>query len=205
RKSKPDFVLEAALLSREMGGSPVKVTWTREDDLHNDYLHTVSAERIDAGLDAQGKVVAWRHRTVAPTIRATFMPDPKFEQDGESSQGVLEVPFAAPNLRCEVGEAEAHSRIGWFRSVSNIPHAFAIQSFVAELAHAAGRDPKDMLIELRGPPRHVDPRPSLQNGAEYTNMGEPLDVYPIDTARLRRGRAPVAAQAGTGKEKPPPP
>src|SRR5271156_1321115 len=54
RKSKCDFVLEAALLSREMGGAPVKVTWTREDDLHNDYLHTVSAERIDAGLDAQG-------------------------------------------------------------------------------------------------------------------------------------------------------
>src|SRR5207253_1864513 len=56
RKSKCDFVLEAALLSREMGGVPVKVIWTREDDLHHDYLHTVSAERIDAGLDAQGKV-----------------------------------------------------------------------------------------------------------------------------------------------------
>ena len=156
RKSKPDFVLEAALLSREMGGAPVKVTWTREDDLHHDYLHTVSAERIDAGLDAQGHVVAWRHRTVAPTIRATFVPDPKLEQPGELSQGVLDVPFNIANLRCEVGEAEAHTRIGWFRSVSNIPHAFAVQSFVAELAHAAGRDPKDMLIELLGPPRLVE-------------------------------------------------
>src|SRR5262249_46160875 len=76
RKSKCDFVLEAALLSREMGGAPVKVIWTREDDLHHDYLHTVSADRIDAGLDAQGKVVAWRHRSVAPTIRATFVADP---------------------------------------------------------------------------------------------------------------------------------
>ena len=115
RKSKPDFVLEAALLSREMGGAPVKVTWTREDDLHHDYLHTVSAERIDAGLDAQGHVVAWRHRTVAPTIRATFVPDPKLEQPGELSQGVLDLPFNIANLRCEVGEAEAHTRIGWFR------------------------------------------------------------------------------------------
>jgi isoquinoline 1-oxidoreductase beta subunit len=179
RKSKPDFVLEAALLSREMGGAPVKVVWTREDDLHHDYLHTVSAERIDAGLDAQGRVVAWRHRTVAPTIRATFVPDPKFEQPGELSQGVLDVPFAVSNLRCEVGEAEAHTRIGWFRSVSNIPHAFAIQSFVAELAHAAGRDPKDMLLELLGPPRHVQPP------AEYTNYGDPLETYPID-ARHRQ-------------------
>ena len=71
--------------------------------------------------------------------------------------GVIDVPFAIPNLRCENGEAEAHTRIGWFRSVSNIPHGFAVQSFVAEIAHALGRDPKDMLIELIGPPRIVDP------------------------------------------------
>jgi len=203
RKSKCDFVLEAALLSREMGGAPVKVIWTREDDLHHDFVHTVSAERIDAGLDAQGRVVAWRHRSVAPTIRATFVPDPKFEQSGELTMGFIDVPFDVKNLRCEVGEAEAHTRIGWFRSVSNIPHAFAIQSFVAELAHAAGRNQKDMLIELIGPPRHVDPRPSLQNGAEYTNMGEPLEVYPIDTARLRRVVELVADKAEWGKKLPP--
>jgi isoquinoline 1-oxidoreductase beta subunit len=197
RKSKPDFVLEAALLSREMGGAPVKVTWTREDDLHHDYLHTVSAERIDAGLDAQGKVVAWRHRTVAPTIRATFVPDPKLEQAGELSQGVLDLPFNIANLRCEVGEAEAHTRIGWFRSVSNIPHAFAIQSFVAELAHAAGRDPKDLLIELLGPPRLVKPP------ADYTNYGDPLETFPIDTARLRRVVELVADKAEWGKKLPP--
>ena len=194
RKSKPDFVLEAALLSREMGGAPVKVTWTREDDLHHDYLHTVSAERIDAGLDAQGRVVAWRHRTVAPTIRATFAPDPKLEQPGELSQGVIDVPFAIPNLRCEVGEAEAHTRIGWFRSVYNIPHGFAVQSFAAELAHAAGRDPKDMLLELLGPARLVKPP------AEYTNYGDPLETFPIDTARLRRVVELVADKAEWGKK-----
>ena len=203
RKSKPDFVLEAALLSREMGGAPVKVTWTREDDLHHDYLHTVSAERIDAGLDGQGRVVAWRHRSVAPTIRATFVPDPKFEQSGELGMGLIDVPFDIANLRCEVGEAEAHTRIGWFRSVSNIPHAFAVQSFAAELAHAAGRDPKDMLLELLGPPRIVDPRKSLQGGAEYTNMGDPFETYPIDTARLRRVVELVADKAEWSKKLPP--
>jgi isoquinoline 1-oxidoreductase beta subunit len=203
RKSKPDYVLEAALLSREMDGAPVKVVWTRDDDFHHDYVHTVSVERIDAGLDAQGRVVAWRHRSVAPTIRATFVPDPKFEQSGELTMGFIDVPFAIANLRCEVGEAEAHTRIGWFRSVSNIPHAFSIQSFVAELAHAAGRDPKDMLIELLGPPRHIDPRPSLQNGAEYLNMGDPLETYPIDTARLRRVVELVADKAEWGKKLPP--
>ena len=197
RKSKPDYVLEAALLSRETGGAPIKVLWTREDFLHHDYLHTVSAERLDAGLDAQGRVVAWRHRSVAPTIRATFVPDPKFEQAGELSMGLIDVPFAVPNLRCEVGEAEAHTRIGWFRSVSNIPHAFAVQSFVAELAHAAGRDPKDMLLELLGPPRTVTPP------AEYTNYGDPLGTYPIDTGRLRRVVELVADKAEWGKKLPP--
>jgi isoquinoline 1-oxidoreductase subunit beta len=100
-------------------------------------------------------------------------------------------------LRCEVGEAEAHTRIGWFRSVSNVPHAFAIQSFVAELAHAAGRDPKDMLIELLGPPRLVKPP------ADYTNYGDPLETYPIDTARLLRVVELVADKAEWGKKLPP--
>jgi isoquinoline 1-oxidoreductase beta subunit len=181
RKSKPDFVLEAALLSREIGGAPVKVVWTRDDDLHHDFLHTVSAERIEAGMDAQGKVVAWQHRSVAPSIRATFVPDPKFEQAGEISMGLIDVPFAIPNLRCEIGEAEAHSRIGWFRSASNIPHAFAVQSFVAELAKVARRDPKDMLLELLGPPRVFDPRKS--DGRPST----PITVSRSRPSRSRRG------------------
>ena len=77
RKSKADFVVEAALASKEMGGKPVKLTWTREDDLHNDYFHAVSAQHLEAGLDANGKVVAWLHRSAEPTIVSIFAPDPK--------------------------------------------------------------------------------------------------------------------------------
>ena len=145
---------------------------------------------------------AWRLRTVAPTIRAIFVPDPKLQQAGELSQGVLDVPFNVANLRCEVGEAEAHTRIGWFRSVYNIPHAFAIQSFVSELAHAAGRDPKDMLLELLGPPRIFDPKKS-EGAAEYTNYGEPFETFPIETGRLRRVVELVADKAEWGKKLPP--
>ncbi len=72
RKSKPDYAIEAAVLSKAMDGKPVKVTWTRDDDLHNDYFHTVSVEHLEAGVDAQGKPVAWLHRSVAPTIISTF-------------------------------------------------------------------------------------------------------------------------------------
>ena len=202
RKSKCDFVLEAALLSREMGGAPVKVVWTREDDIQHDYLHTVSLERIEAGIDAQGRVVAWRHRSVAPTIAAIFGPDPKHESPGELGMGLIDVPFDIPNLRCENGEAEAHTRIGWFRSVSNIPHGFAVQSFAAEIAHALGRDPKDVLLELIGPPRIVDPRKSQDVGA-FPNYGDPFETYPIDTARLRRVVELVADQAEWGRKLPP--
>ena len=71
RKSKCDYAIEAALLSKELG-APVKVQWTREDDVRNGFLHTVSVERIEAGLDKSGKVTAWRHRSVAPSIASTF-------------------------------------------------------------------------------------------------------------------------------------
>ncbi len=202
RKSKCDYVLEAALVSKALGGTPIKLVWTRQDDLHNDYFHAPSYERLDAGIDAQGRVVAWRHRVVAPSIRSIFVPDPKREQAGELSMGVIDNPFAIANLRCEAGEAEAHSRLGWFRSVRNIPHGFAVQSFAAEIAHMLGRDQKEMLLELIGPPRIFDPRQS-PGVPDYTNYGEPFETYPIDTGRLRRVIEVAAEQAGWGRQMPP--
>ncbi|WP_198038282.1 xanthine dehydrogenase family protein molybdopterin-binding subunit [Skermanella stibiiresistens] len=198
RKSKPDFAIESAILSKEMGGAPVKLLWTREDDIRHGYYHTVSAERIDAGLDANGKVTAWRHRSVAPTITSIFMPDTKHQGAFELGMGLVDVPFDIPNLRCENGEAEAHARIGWFRSVSNIPHAFAIQSFVAELAAAAGKDQKDFLLELLGPPRVAE----LKSLDTLWNYGESTKVYPVDVGRLRHVVELVADKAGWGRQVP---
>src|SRR5437764_970860 len=198
RKSKPDFMIEAAVLSKAMGGAPVKVTWTREDDLHNSYYHTVSVERLEAGLDAGGKPVAWLHRTVAPTIISTFNPEAKNEAPFELGMTAINIPFVIPNLRIENPDATAHTRIGWFRSVSNIPHAFAVQSFVAELAAAAGRDPKDFLLELIGPARRIDPRTL----GDTWNHGEDPDRYPLDTGRMRRVVETAAREAGWGKTLP---
>src|SRR5277367_5839654 len=93
RRSKPDFAVEAALVSKAIGGAPVKVVWTREDDIHNGFYHTVSAERLEAGLDKDGKVVAWRHNSVAPTLMALFMPDPKREAALEVGMGLVDMPF----------------------------------------------------------------------------------------------------------------
>ena len=197
RKSKCDFALEAALLSKALG-APVKVQWTREDDIRHDFLHTVSVERIEAGLGKNGKVIAWRHRSAAPSIASTFEANTVHQAAFELGMGLVDMPFEIANIQCENPEAPAHTRIGWFRSVSNIPHAFAVQSMVGELAHATNRDQKDMLLELIGSPRIVN----LSSVKDLWNYGEPYDSYPIDTARLRRVVELVADKAGWGRSVP---
>jgi isoquinoline 1-oxidoreductase beta subunit len=198
RKSKPDYASEAAILSHAMGGRPVKLTFTREDDLQHGFFHTASVERLEAGLDAAGKPVAWLHRTVAPTIASIFAPDPKHEAPFELAMGAVDMPFAIPNVRVENPEAAAHTRIGWFRSVSNIPHAFAIQSFADELAAALGRDPKDHLLELIGPDRLIDAA-SISDEWLY---GEDPKRYPFDTARLRQVVEKAASESNWGRKLP---
>lgn len=183
RKSKPDFVYEAALLSRALGG-PVKVIWTREDDIQHDYLHTVSAQRVEGALDDQGNLTAWRHRVTFPSLGSTFNPAAEDGTDGELSLGFTDNPFVVPNMRLENGKAKGKIRIGWLRSVNNIQHAFAVQSFAGELAAAAGRDPKEYLLELIGPDRVIDMQAEgLQ--VRYGNYSQSYDDYPIDTARLK--------------------
>jgi isoquinoline 1-oxidoreductase subunit beta len=197
RKSKCDFALEAALLSKELG-VPVKVQWTREDDLQHDFLHTVSVERIEAGLDKAGKVIAWRHRSAAPTIASTFAAGASHAAAFELGMGLVDMPFEIANIQCENPEVMAHTRIGWFRSVSNIPRAFAVQSMVGELAQATNRDQKEMLLELIGSPRIVN----LDSVKDLWNYGEPYDSYPIDTGRLRRVVEYVADKGGWGRTVP---
>jgi isoquinoline 1-oxidoreductase beta subunit len=113
--------------------------------------------------------------------------------------GFTDTPFAVANFRAENGPAAAHMRIGWFRSVANVYHAFGIQSFADELAHAAGRDPVEYLLQLLGPDRIV-PRTELPK--EFPNYSGEYDQYPIDTSRHRRVLTLAAEKAGWGKQKP---
>jgi isoquinoline 1-oxidoreductase subunit beta len=196
RKSKPDYCAEAALLSKQLG-KPVKVVWTREDDIHFDYYHSVAALYMKAGVDQKGKPLAWLQRSVFPSINSTFAPDVKSGSAGELGMGFTDTPYDLPNHRAENGEAVNHVRIGWLRSVANIYHAFALCSFADELANAAGRDSKDYLLELIGPPRLVDLK---AQGVDYPNMG-PIEQYPVDTARLRKVVELVAEKSGWGKRK----
>ena len=199
RKSKPDFVAEAALLSKAVDGKPVKVTWTREDDLAHDYFHTVSIERIEAAIDSSGKPLAWLQRSTAPTIMSTFAPDQVRESGMELALGLTDLAFfGVPNLRIEAPEAKAHTRIGWFRSVSNIPHAFATQVAANELAHLAGRDPKEFLLDLIGPPQKVDPGTL----GDMENYGADPALYPVNSGRLRGVIEAVAKGANWGRKMP---
>ncbi len=198
RKSKPDFVVEAALIAKEVG-KPVKVTWTREDEVRHGFYHAVSAQRMEAGLDKDGNCTTWLHRTVFPPISSTFDSSVATPSDGEVGMGATDVPFAMPNLRVESGDAKGHLRTGWLRSVCNIFHAFAVQSFAAELAHAAGRDQKDYLIELIGPARVIDP---VTEGATYSNYGGTPEEYPIETARLVHVAQKAAEMAKWGRKLP---
>lgn len=198
RKSKPDYASEAAIIAKALDGRPVKLTFTREDDIRHDYFHTVSVERLEGGIDENGKTVAWLHRTVAPSIGSIFAPDVVHQQAFELGMGAVDNPFDIPNLRVENPEAAAHTRIGWFRSVYNIPHAFAVQSFAAELAAAANRDHKEYLLELLGPDRKIS-RAAMNDTAVY---GEDPELYPYDTARLRKVIEAATEAAGWGRELP---
>ena len=171
--------------------------WTREDDIQFDYYHTIAAMYMQArrwtpmasrrrGCSAR---CSRRSRRLSTSTRCTATL-------ADLQQGWTDVPFDIPNLRVENGPAKAHVRIGWLRSVANIYHAFAVQSFADELAHAAGRDPLDYLLDLIGKPRTID----FKN-VDYPNYGASLETYPWETGRLRRVTEMVAEKAGWGKRK----
>lgn len=179
RKSKPDYALEAAYLAQKHPGVPIRVQWTREDDLKFSYFHAVSHQRLKAALDGEGHATAWLQRSAFPSFFASLFPpwhpdpaladifakaraayhgggDYPYGSAIERAHGLEDMPFEVEHLRIENCPAQSHIRVGWMRSVSNIFHAFAIGSFADELARAAGRDSKDTLLELIGKGRILD-------------------------------------------------
>lgn len=191
RKSKPDYVAEAAILSKAVG-KPVKVSWSREDDIRFDYYHTVSAMYVKAALDEKGKPTAWLQRCAFPSMMSTFSAGATSANAGELGMGWTNLPFDIPNHRAENGPAQHHLRIGWLRSVANIQHAFAIHSFVDELANLAKRDSVEYLLEVLGPARKID-----------LGSKSPLAAkYPLETGRLRNVIELAAERSGWAKKKP---
>jgi isoquinoline 1-oxidoreductase beta subunit len=184
RKSKPDYIVEAVMLSKKLN-SPVQVVWTREDDIKHDYYHTVSAQFLKASLDKNGKVTGWLHRFALPSISSTFSPGVDYPAEWEISSASY-VPFEIENMKIEVGKAPAKVRIGWLRSVINIPHGFSENVFADELAVAANKDPLEFRLKLIGNDR-------------IENTKDPIKY---DTARLKNVLKIAAKNADWGKQLP---
>jgi len=194
RKSKPDYVAEAALLSKQVG-KPVKIVWDREDDVHFDYFHSPAALYMKAAVDGKGHPTAWLQRSVFPPIGMLWNANEEYG-GGQLGMGWTDIPYPIPNMRVENGPAKAHVRIGWLRSVSNIYHAFGVQTFTDELAAAAGRDHVEYLLELIGQPRVID---FSKEGMKPNGPNDPK--FQFDTARLRNVVELAAQKSGWANKK----
>ena len=198
RKSKPDFVVEAALISKECD-CPIQVLWTREDDIQHDFYHAISIQRVIAALDKEKRLVGWNHRSAFPSIGGTSSPEAIEPSTGELGLGLLGLPYDIPNICLETNRAEAQVRIGWLRSVANIQHAFSICSMMDEIAHARQLDPVENLLDLLGENRLIEFDKILD---EYPNYGEKVENYPWNTARLKKAIELVAEKSNWGKDLP---
>ena len=198
RKSKPDFLVEAAVIAKE-SGLPIKLIWTREDDVQHDFYASGSIQHIKAAFDKDKNVIGWNHRSVFPSISGTANPNAKEPSNGEISQGLLDVPYNIPNFCLETGTAKAQARIGWMRSVANVQHAFAIGTMMDQVAEYRGMDAVESALDLLGDGRILD----LSSIVDiYGNYNEPLEDYPWDTGRLRGVIETVASKSNWGKSLP---
>lgn len=196
RKSKPDYVSEAVFLANETK-LPIKVLWTREDEIQHGYYHSPSYQTLSASFDKQGTATGWYHGMVNHPIGATFNPAAK--QAGAANLGQTDMAFDLPNIKITNGETDTFMRIGWVRSVTNINNAFAASSFADEMAASLKKDPKDYLISLIGKDQHID---FAKDNAKYENYGETTERFPFDTARLKNVIEVVAKDANWGEKLP---
>jgi len=171
RRFELDFILEA-LEASKASGAPVKVIWSREDDIRNSQYRPANFHRMHAGLGADGRPVAWTHRVVAPSIMARVFPNMvQNGLDGEAVEGGMGMPYAVPNVHVDYVLTDTGIPVGFWRSVNNSFNAFAVESFIDECAAAAKADPFEYRRGLlTNAPRH---RGVLELAAAKAGWGTP--------------------------------
>jgi isoquinoline 1-oxidoreductase beta subunit len=195
RKSQVDFILEAVEVSRQVG-APVKLLWTREDDIRHCYFHSEAVQLMRAKLGADGLPRGWLMRAAYPSIDWMWQPGLDEPMPWELGMGWTNMPFDIPNLSIEGCKARIPIRIGWLRSVCNVWHAFAINSFVDEMAEAASADLLDYRLRLLGKDRIFD-APN-----EPRDPMESFNGTTVDTGRYRRVLEFIAERTGWGQTLP---
>jgi len=181
RRAQPDFVIEAVLASKAVG-KPVKVIWTREEDIKYDFFRAAAAHRIDAGIDRRGKVTGWSHKLSSLSILKSIRPEAlKKGIDGYVLWGLWDPPrspaksnitYNFPNFYVELVLSDLPVPAAPWRSVQNAPNAFVIESFVDELAHLAGKDPLEFRLQNLRDNRRA--RRVLETVAEKAGWGKPI-------------------------------
>jgi isoquinoline 1-oxidoreductase beta subunit len=189
RRYQADFVMEAAQIAAKTAGKPVMVVWTREDDMQHGFYRPASYHKLQGALDANGNLAAWKHFQTSTSIAA------KWSQKGANDSGLGEfgtgatIPYTTPNLRIEYTLAESSVPRAWWRSVEHSSSGFVVESFIDELAAAAGQDPLAFRLKLIGTDRKIP------------QFGEDK-APPLDTARLKGVLQLAADKAGWGKPLP---
>lgn len=190
RRYQADFVMEAAEVAKA-SGKPVMVLWTREDDIQHDFYRPASYHRLEGALDSEGQLAAWKHFQTSTSIAA------KWSQKGADDPGLGEfgtgatIPYVTPNIRIEYTLAHSSAPRAWWRSVEHSSSGFVMESFVDELAHAAGQDPLEFRLKLLGDSRKI---PQFGEGHG--------DDHPLDISRLKGVLRLAAQKAGWGKPLP---
>ncbi len=186
RRYQGDFVVEATQIAKQVN-RPVQLVWSREDDMTHDFYRPASYHRMSAVVDKEGNIDAWRHKATSTSIAEWFMPQaaPETTELGCT----LQMPYLAKSYRLEYLPAASAVPRAWWRSVEASIIGFVMESFVDELAHAAGKDPYDFRIEKLGADRLVK------------NPNEP-DARPLNIARLRQVLEIAAKNGDWGKPLP---
>jgi isoquinoline 1-oxidoreductase beta subunit len=182
RRYMADFPAEVAQIAKVVG-KPVQLVWTREDDMTHDFYRPGTCHRMQGAVDANGRPVAWFHTLASTSIRGYW--DPKAAPESQEVGGAKEMPYAIPNVRLEFNPVASAVPRAWWRSVENSFNGFAVESFIDELAAAAGQDPVQFRKSLLVKPTNWkaksedDPDPArllgvLELAAEKAGWGKPL-------------------------------
>jgi len=192
RRYQWDYAAEAWQVAKEMN-VPVQLLWTREDDMQHDFYRQCSYHRLLGALDSEGRIAAWSHRIVSTPIRPVFerpekLKDPKHVASQELG-GARVIPYQVANFRLDYVPVESPVPRAWWRSVEASFNAFAVECFVDELAHAAGKDPYQFRLSLLDQDRQV--RDTMD-----------AETAPLDTHKFRSTLQLAAERSGWGKPMP---
>jgi len=197
RRIDVDFIIDAAEISKAAGGVPVKMIWSREDDMTHDFYRPAGLYSMTAGLDSSGKLIGLRFASTSPSITSRVFPSlVKDGLDPLAVEGIDNFPYAVPNVNFTYLIHDTGVKVGYWRAVSHNLNAVAVESFIDECANAAGKDPIAYRLSM------LDTDPSHKHKLSFISAGGPVGdrmKVVLETVRDKSGwGSPLAAGRGRG-------